>query len=400
MKLNPALINEFFRGFHIQRWNDRIRPMDLIEMDKHAHKMVIAYCLAKYEEARGSEIDWIELIRRGIYELLRRIIISDIKSPIYAEVKSRSDVFEKLNEYVLAEISPKIDDPELLADFTDFLFSEETPGKPTHDVLQAAHIYSSFWEFQIIKQSNPFSYQNTRIETDLLNRLDRYERLAGLPKLTHKHTISNFIDLYGQLRFQIRWAQSPRLPKTSVIGHSLFVAILAYFFVAQSGGCDRRKINAFFGGIFHDLPEAVTRDIISPVKRSSREFDNLITQLEEELAEEEIFPLLEPEWIPEIKYYSIDEFKNKAIDGDIIRTELAQDELGGKYNSDKYNPYDGKLIRAADQFSAFLEAWHSCSSGIRTDELSGAAMKIQELYAGQIIGGVDLGALYEMFSRC
>ncbi|MGZ7169402.1 MAG: HD domain-containing protein [Halobacteriota archaeon] len=31
--------------------------------------------------------------------------------------------------------------------------------------------------------------------------------------------------------------------------------------------CYRRRFHNFFGGLFHDLPEALTRDIISPVKR-------------------------------------------------------------------------------------------------------------------------------------
>ena len=62
MTVNSALANELFRAFHIQRWNDRLRPMDLYEMDKHAHKMIIAYCLGKYEEARGEVIDWTKII--------------------------------------------------------------------------------------------------------------------------------------------------------------------------------------------------------------------------------------------------------------------------------------------------------------------------------------------------
>ena len=80
MLVNSSILDVLFRAFHIQRWNDRVRPMSMIEMDKHAHKMIIAYCLGKYEEMDGNKIDWQEMIRRGIYELMRRIVISDIKS--------------------------------------------------------------------------------------------------------------------------------------------------------------------------------------------------------------------------------------------------------------------------------------------------------------------------------
>jgi putative hydrolase of HD superfamily len=37
---------KLFEGFSIKRWNDQISPVELVEMDKNAHKMAIAYCLA------------------------------------------------------------------------------------------------------------------------------------------------------------------------------------------------------------------------------------------------------------------------------------------------------------------------------------------------------------------
>lgn len=369
MIVNFSLLNELFRGFHIQRWNDRIRPMDLIEMDKHAHKMMIAYCLGKYEESLGNTINWNNVIKNGIYELIRRIVISDIKSPIYAEVKKNKAVFKELNNYVYKQLEPKFEDDIIKNEFREFLINDYDKADISNRILDAAHIYSSYWEFQIICLSNPFGYQNIRLETDLLNRIDQYKDLLGIQKFINRHTISNFIDLCGQLRFQIRWAQVPRVPKTSVLGHTLLVAIIAYFFARENNACEKRLFNSFFGGLFHDLPEAVTRDIISPIKRSSSDFDNLIKNLEMELAEKEIFPLIESSWIEEIKYFIIDEFKNKIIDKNkSIITNIDIKDLNQKYNKDEFNPMDGAALRAADHLAAFLEAWNSCSVGIKTEE--------------------------------
>ena len=389
MIVNFSLLNELFRGFHIQRWNDRIRPMDLIEMDKHAHKMIIAYCLAKYEESSGKTINWNNIIRSGIYELIRRIVISDIKSPIYTEVKKNKSVFKELNNYVFKQLEPKIENREIKDEIADFLFNESDKFDLSNRILEAAHIYASFWEFQIIKQSNPFSYQNMRIETELLNKINNFNDLIGIRKLSDKHTIVNFIDLAGQLRFQIRWAQIPRVPKTSVLGHTMIVACISYFFARENNACDKRLYNSFFGGLFHDLPEAVTRDIISPVKRSSEEFDSLIKTLEMQLAEKEIFPLIEPEWLDEIKYYIINEFANKVvIDGKIIDKDISIKDLNQTYNQNRFNPFDGECIRAADHLSAFLEAWNSCSAGIKTEELSTAMQKIKDDYKEKMLGNV------------
>ena len=399
MIVNFSILNELFRGFHIQRWNDRIRPMDMFEMDKHAHKMIIAFALAKYEESNGNKIDWQMIIKNGIFELFRRIIISDIKSPIYAEVKKHKNVFEKLNEFVFQELEPKIELDEIKNELHYFLFNQPVESITTR-VLDAAHIYASYWEFQIIKQTNPFSYQNTRIDTEILNKLDNFSDLIGIQKLINKHTIANFVDLCGQLRFQIRWAQIPRMPRTSVLGHTMMVAVISYLFARENNACPKRLYNAFFGGLFHDLPEAVTRDIISPVKRSSREFDDLIKKLEFELAEKEIFPLIEQEWLDELKYFLVDEFENKIIlGGQIHSSELTTDNLNELYNTDEFNAYDGKIIRAADHLAAYLEAWNSCSSGIKTEELSNAAQNIKDYYKDKVLGKVALKTLYSNFKH-
>ena len=50
--LDKKLILKIFEGFSIERWNDLVRPFQLIEMDKAAEKMFIAYIFGKYEENR------------------------------------------------------------------------------------------------------------------------------------------------------------------------------------------------------------------------------------------------------------------------------------------------------------------------------------------------------------
>lgn len=398
MFVNYRTLNEIFRGFHIQRWNDRIRPMDLIEIDKHSHKMLIAYILAKYEE-NNHPINWSNLILFGIFEMLRRIAISDIKSPIYAEITKRPEVFSKLNEFVFDKYSTIIEESVLLDEFHKFLFESNKVFSFELRLLDAAHIYASVWEFKIVENANPNSYQIEKIRIELDNRLSPYNDLIGMQKLLEPSPIKHFVDLFGYLRFQYRWAQLPRVPKTSVLGHSLLVAIISYLFARQNNACPRRLYNAFFGGLFHDLPEAVTRDIISPVKTSSPELDELIKSLEQELAAAEIYPLLEPKWIEEIKYFTIDEFKNKIVENGKIKIIDTVEEINLSYNQDRFNPYDGLLIRSADHLSAFLEVWNSCNAGIKTDEMQVAAFNIKENYNGKKFGEIEFSKIYEHFKN-
>ncbi len=402
MIANFELINELFRGFHIQRWNDRVRPMNFTEIDKHSHKLIIAYVLGKYEEKAGKSVDWEKLIQYSVFEFLRRIVISDIKSPIYREIKKNKAVFQKLNEYVFDHLKDKIKNERINKELVKYLFREEDDDL-TSKIINAAHIYSSFWEFQIVRTSNPNNFQNLSIETELLQEIKKYtespNELIGIKKLIERNSITNFVDLCGQLRFQIRWAQTPRVPQTSVLGHMMMVATLVYFFTADLQFCRKRMYNNFFCGLFHDLPEAVTRDIISPVKKSSPEFDKLISELEKTLAEQEIFPHVEPDWREELKYFTQNEFENKIIVNNTIKTGQTNSEISEKYNKDEFNPLDGNIVRWADQLAAYLEAWHSINNGIKSQELVSSAISISNKYLNSDINFIDIKTLYKEYQK-
>ncbi len=393
MKLTLELANEFFRGFYIERWNDTIRPMPFYEIDKHGHKLIIAYCIAKYEENKGHKVDWSIIIKDSVFELLRRIVISDIKSPIYQEIKRETEIFQQLNEYVFKKLESKFGDKELSDSFYQFLKSQnEDRNTLTYQIIDAAHIYASYWEFQIVEKANPFNYQNEKIKWELTKKLAPYLHLEGINKLLGNQSITNFINLSGQLRFQVRWAQTPRVPKTSVLGHIMLVAVFSYLLSLDINCCDKRIYNNFFGGIFHDLPETVTRDIISPVKKSSPDLDKLISKIERTLAEKEIFPYLEEEWIDEMKYFTQDEFSNKIINNNESQFVTFQ-ELNEKYNTNKFSPYDGEVVRFADHFAAYLEATNSVKSGITSEELTSAATDLKEKYKNKKIANIDMAVL-------
>ena len=85
--------------------------------------------------------------------------------------------------------------------------------------------------------------------------------MTGLKSLILKQELFDFVTKIEQLRYQVRWGQSPRIPKTSVLGHSMLVASLSLLLTREFNPTDKRIYNNFFAGLFHDLPEAVTRAI-------------------------------------------------------------------------------------------------------------------------------------------
>ena len=48
--IRKGLIEKLFEAASIQRWNDHVRPVELTELDKQAHKIVIAFVVPRYSE--------------------------------------------------------------------------------------------------------------------------------------------------------------------------------------------------------------------------------------------------------------------------------------------------------------------------------------------------------------
>ena len=62
-------------------------------------------------------------------------------------------------------------------------------------------------------------------------------------------------------------------------------------------GSDRSApSNNFYTALFHDLPEVLTKDIITPVKKSVGGLEELIADYEEQEVEDKLLPLLPATW--------------------------------------------------------------------------------------------------------
>jgi putative hydrolase of HD superfamily len=409
MPIKKSLAELLFSGFYIQRWNDKVRPFELAEIEKHGHKMIIAYCLGKYEEDSGKEVDWIELIKMGIFEAIRRFIISDIKSPLFHEIIERREAFSKLNGFVYKQVEPHLTDEfkDLLGEFKEYLDRDplrklkkrDDDGKELAEhILRAAHLYASLWELNIIERVDPSTQDITRIKRDITRRLELFCDLIGMRKILTEHKIHGFIDLCGRLRFQNRWSQTCKIPRTSVLGHMFFVACLSFLLTLKlkPKACDKRVYNNFFGGLFHDLPEAVTRDIISPIKSIDDEMKNAIRQVEEEWINEVLEKKFKKSWEGEIRRFIFDEFQSSImVNGS--KQPTSSEDISAKYNDDKYNPYDGFLVKAADKMSAFLEAYVSIQSGVKTEDLRNGFDEIKKREKERTVVNLNFSTFYADF---
>ena len=377
--ITKQLLLKIYQAAPMQRWNDQIRTVELTELDKQAHKMIIAYCLGKCEEDNQTEgFDWIEVIEAGIFEFLQRIVITDLKPPLFHRIKGNKEQYKKLNQWVYEKLSPVIDSlgKGFCGRFKKYLNDSER--NLNRRIISAAHFYATKWEFDIIERANPQGYAIEEIKEDIRTKQEKYRDLGSMQKLLDSQDLKDFVDICGQLRFQIRWSHLYRVPKTSVLGHMLIVAMLAYLFSLEIGADSKRSINNYFTGLFHDLPEVLTRDVINPVKRAVEGIADLIKEYEQSEMEAKIYKLIPETWHSDMRMFTENEFAN----------------ISGRNGT---RQRDGELIKGIDELAAFIEAYLSLKNGIQSEDLKSAVAKLRKEYQSKTISGVGFGRIYSGF---
>ncbi|MDL1971393.1 MAG: HD domain-containing protein [Candidatus Desulfofervidaceae bacterium] len=169
----------------------------------------------------------------------------------------------------------------------------------------------------LIYHISPKTYLLEETRQEIENKIEDHYDLIGVQRISLKKKSFTFVDLCGQLRFQQRWAQSPRIPRTSVLGHMLVVAILTYLSLS-----------------------------VDEIEKNISEYELL--QLEEK-----ILPLLPQRWHEEFKYLlgiyeennitKKDEFKSRIRKNgkvEFVTTKL----ISESFNKDIYQSIDGEII--------------------------------------------------------
>ncbi|MFW6116929.1 MAG: HD domain-containing protein [bacterium] len=394
--VRKGVFEVLFDAASMRRWNDQIRSVDFRELDKQAHKMVVAYVLGKFEESMRPGFPWMELIEGGVFEFIQRTTITDLRPELWREIESEEQTYRELNDWILRTRREHIRclGTEFRGRFRSYLASlANGQASLAQQVLRAAHLYPTRWEFDILRRANPDGFDVRDINRRIDQRVQECSSLESYNRLMEEPKVRDFIDLCAQLRFQLRWGGMHMVPQISVLGHMLMVAILAYLFSLQIGACERRRYNNFFTGLFHDLPEALTRDIVSPVKKSSPQMEQLVKHFEEKQMPK-VYDLLPQEWTKEIRLFTREEFSNKVCTDGEEWTTVRGHRIPKKYNRDEFSPRDGVLIKAIDNLAAYSEVVKAEENGVRHGQLDSAKAKIKhDLDARSDACGIDFATL-------
>lgn len=408
--IRKNLLQLIFSGACLWRWNDKLRPVELTEIEKQGHKMLVAcslwheYTIGMEPTARGRIAA--RIIEGALFDYFYRLIITDIKPPVFYRIRQNREHYEQLTRYVLDRLEPVLAQTgQFWERMRDWHLASGEDMAPERRILAASHLFASHWEFLLIRPHNSFDDEMDGIAASFDRELAEYQDLPGMTALLEPgNALASFGNLCGQLRFQIRWAQAPRIPATSVLGHMFIVAAYAYMFSLGVNASQTRASNNFFSGLFHDFPELLTRDIISPVKKSIPGLSRIIREYEiSELERRVLAPLRNAgfgSFVERISYYlgleAGSEFADCCRkDGSILTlsgfSELCCHDTAGA------DAKDGQLLKVCDLLAAFLEAHNSIRNGIASPHLLEARARLKSQLAETAPDELQLNALIADF---
>lgn len=336
---NLKAINEVFKRLNnLRRWTNFITEGKYDEISKQALNCNICFILALEAEQNGIPINWERFPKIAIYRAFQKAYVNyDTPEHILKEICDLGEIpFEKS----FAEVTERT-----IAQLTDESFAswvKEGCGTVEERIYKAATKIATFLELKELQGHMNGGYA-TKYE-EVVKSMGKYEDIPGF--ITLSDTEGGYFKVFrsiSKLRNQNRWAAYSYLVDCSVLGHLFDTAIFAYFMALEKGETEAVATKCFFMGIFHDVPEAFTRDIPSPIKDKIPGFRELTEKYELQMMEKHVYPYLSEET------------------ANALKEVMFEDEQNLRFK---------KLMKGADYMSAVSEIWRQLKAGTRDDSFS------------------------------
>ncbi len=317
------------RGLSIIRWNNFPRVVDIKQMDNVGATLHTALFLAYLEEKQTKKkIDTLYLMKKIIFTSFADLILSDINSGTKTYIKKLdTKIFEELYlkayEYFLdSEASSILKE--------DFKASMSEKNKKLEDsIFLAAKKY--VWYIEASTNGRVFSEIYEVPLDDIKKDLVLFSsQLRSIKELLDTPDYEKYLGHIYRLSFSMRWNQYQRSTPISVMSHKVIVAYASYVIgmVGNENGEENNIKEMLYRAIYHDVPEVITGDIITPTKKAIPGFIELLEEVEWAMMDDYLF------------WYIPEDYKNYLT-------------------SYILHPFDGELgkkVKYADIFSALIEA--------------------------------------------
>lgn len=329
------VINLCYRSLSIIRWNNYPRIEEYKESEHISFKLNLAYFVVNILKEKWESIDLVYIYKNIFWNSFFSFIYSDIQYDIKTSIKKKDiEIYKELRRK-LKNFFIHLDLDERFKKDFESIFDSHIESRKTNKKLIEQNIinFVKVVEKKLeIKNNIKFyslSYNNILKELE-----EEIEKLSKKIWFEEMELLNIYSSNLVKLKFAYRWNKDKRTYPISVLSHLFFVFCFSYILWTLKNFSDKDLEDIFNISLLHDLPEALTWDVITPTKNAVPWFRNILEEIEEEVVDKKL-----------LKYFKKYKFKSKLK----------------YYTLFPFESSNGKIAKYADQLSAMFEAKIECN---------------------------------------
>lgn len=333
LSMFSPLLNFVLRGLTVTRWSNFPRIERPNSLDHITFSLHVAYLLADLMEEKGEvPYDRIGIFKRSLFSLLFTSAYSDINADVKSRLKrGYPDIYAGLCKKLHSGVLSWGMEGEVRTEFQEFIrqLESDTPAPREQTILSYGKYVSAYYEAEFNSRIYPEVYAGPLAKIKLRLNEPRFDEFRKHIDVTVDSGPIRFLLSIRRLESALRWNRLKRAYPVSVMSHLFIVTVISFILFRSEKRSDEEVTEAILRSLYHDVPETITGDIITPTKKATPGLEEAIGKIEEELVEEQL--------LNHIRGHAFEKtYRDRLLDP-------WGDELG-------------KLVKQADHLSAFLEA--------------------------------------------
>ena len=344
----------FTRWLSISRWNNFPRAVEINHLDNVWFVLHVALFLAYLESKKsGQSIDQFYIMKKVIFGSFRDLVLSDINSWTKEYIK-------RINADIFSELHKKSFNFLLNFDWPDYLKQDirtivfDHSDRIENSIIYAAKKYVWYTEAESNAAVFPFMYEVPLAELALEIKAHR-TKLASLDELMNNKQYQKYLSHINRLSFSMRWNHVHRTFPISVMSHQVIVAFISYIIgmVENENGasCDIEKM--MIKAIYHDVPEVITWDIITPTKQAVDGFTLVLEEVETQMLDDYLFSYIPIHYKNYIGEYMLQPFSDtlwKIVKYADVISAMLEARLESFHGNTDFNTISDNLLKKAYSF--------------------------------------------------
>jgi len=287
------LVNLAYRSLNISRWNNYPRLLDYVESEHIALKLHIAYVITNILRQKWQKIDLVYIYKNIYWSSFFTFIYSDIKYDVKKILKEKKPLmYKKLRQNLWNFLCSLNLDKKIKHDIKSIieehiqwnLFNQDY--KIEHDIINLTKAIETKLEINDNVKIYSLSYEN--IPEIIDNDIRHFSKKLWF---TEMEILNSYLSYLIRLKFAYRWNRLKKITLVSVLSHLFLVFNFSYFLWLLKWFSNEEMEEILNRSLLHDLPEALTWDVITPTKKSVQWFKEVLEEIENIVVKEKLSSL-------------------------------------------------------------------------------------------------------------